>query len=251
MTAHQFSDEPTYYKAIPVAVRYRAGSDGSVWSAIPPGERIHAKTRAWRRLRPQSMKDGHLRVTLGGDDGISRKHLVHRVILETFVGPCPPGMECCHADGDPANNRLSNLRWDTRKGNMADAMRHGTVRRGEAKSSAKLTESQVIAIREAIGAGEGRRAVAERFGITASYARDIAVGVKWAHVASGKVDVYDRKRHLRRGAACHTAKLTEEDVREIRRLREEGLLLGDLATRYGVSTSTLWAIITRTSWTHI
>jgi hypothetical protein len=35
-------------------------------------------------------------------------------------------MECCHYDGDPANNRVGNLRWDTRSSNNLDAVRHGT-----------------------------------------------------------------------------------------------------------------------------
>lgn len=47
-------------------------------------------------------------------------------MLTAFVGPCPDGMEGCHNDGDPHNNRLDNLRWDTRANNARDAIRHGT-----------------------------------------------------------------------------------------------------------------------------
>ena len=49
----------------------------------------------------------------------------HRAVLETFVGPCPPGMEGCHNNGNPADNRLENLRWDTRQNNMIDKVNHG------------------------------------------------------------------------------------------------------------------------------
>jgi hypothetical protein len=35
-------------------------------------------------------------------------------------------MEGCHGDGDPANNRLSNLRWDTHSGNVQDSLAHRT-----------------------------------------------------------------------------------------------------------------------------
>lgn len=51
---------------------------------------------------------------------------VSRVVLEAFVGPCPKGMEGCHNDGDPGNNNVENLRWDTRSNNNYDAVRHGT-----------------------------------------------------------------------------------------------------------------------------
>lgn len=51
---------------------------------------------------------------------------VHSLVLEAFEGPRTPGLECCHYDGDPSNNKLSNLRWDTRSANSLDAVRHGT-----------------------------------------------------------------------------------------------------------------------------
>jgi hypothetical protein len=45
---------------------------------------------------------------------------VHQIVLEAFRGPCPPGMESCHADGVPAHNCLENLRWGTKAENAAD-----------------------------------------------------------------------------------------------------------------------------------
>lgn len=51
---------------------------------------------------------------------------VHRLVLEAFVGPCPESMEGCHNNGDKSDNRLENLRWDTRSSNSFDAMKHGT-----------------------------------------------------------------------------------------------------------------------------
>ena len=57
--------------------------------------------------------------------GVRKRARVHRLVLEAFIGPCPDGMECCHNDGDPSNNHISNLRWDTRINNRQDAIRHG------------------------------------------------------------------------------------------------------------------------------
>lgn len=59
-------------------------------------------------------------------NGKSYNRLIHRLVLETFVGPCPEEMECCHNNGNMFDNRLENLRWDTRKANRQDAMRQGT-----------------------------------------------------------------------------------------------------------------------------
>jgi NUMOD4 motif-containing protein/HNH endonuclease len=75
-----------------------------------------------RLLRAGTMKSGHQIVILGRGN----PRCVHALVLEAFVGLAPTGTECCHWDDDPANNRLSNLRWDTRASNLADYKRnHG------------------------------------------------------------------------------------------------------------------------------
>jgi NUMOD4 motif/HNH endonuclease len=51
---------------------------------------------------------------------------VHKLVLMAFVSPKPDGMECRHHDGNPANNRLDNLSWDTQSINTYDQVRHGT-----------------------------------------------------------------------------------------------------------------------------
>ena len=47
---------------------------------------------------------------------------VHRLVLETFVGP---GEVCLHLDNDPTNNSLENLQWGTQADNNAQTMRDG------------------------------------------------------------------------------------------------------------------------------
>lgn len=85
-------------------------------------------------------------------DGITYNDRVHRLVLKAFVGPCPDGMEGCHNDGNPLNNALSNLRWDTHKSNVKDMEKHQTksnppVHFGEAHHNCKLTAEDVKAIR--------------------------------------------------------------------------------------------------------
>lgn len=78
-----------------------------------------------RLLAPAINRDGHLRL------GLCRRprfglFFVHRLVLLAFVGPQPVGMQGCHNDGNPQNNFLSNLRWDTCSNNNLDKQRHGT-----------------------------------------------------------------------------------------------------------------------------
>lgn len=59
--------------------------------------------------------------------GRRRVALVAHLVLESFEGPRPPGMEACHyPDRDPWNNHRSNLRWDTHSANTLDSVKHGT-----------------------------------------------------------------------------------------------------------------------------
>jgi len=80
-------------------------------------------------LKPvPTKKGGYLTIRLyplNGGKGTSRSYRIHRLVLAAFVGPCPPGLEGCHYDGDPKNNALTNLRWDTYEANRADMRRHG------------------------------------------------------------------------------------------------------------------------------
>lgn len=58
-------------------------------------------------------------------NGKKKSHLVHRLMLEAFDGPCPPGLEGCHRNDIPTDNRIENLRWDTRESNMRDVVLNG------------------------------------------------------------------------------------------------------------------------------
>lgn len=87
--------------------------------------------RAARLLTPTPDGEGYLKVGLTplGTAGAPQPCIfrrVHVLVLEAFVGPCPDEMEGCHGDDDPANNRLVNLRWDTRSANAADRIRLAT-----------------------------------------------------------------------------------------------------------------------------
>jgi hypothetical protein len=68
---------------------------------------------------------GYLTVDLcNGQRRITKK--IHALVLRAFRGECPEGKESCHCDGNPANNCLENLRWDTHSANTFDKVRHGT-----------------------------------------------------------------------------------------------------------------------------
>jgi DNA-binding transcriptional regulator YiaG len=169
------------YRDVPGFPNCQVGSDGSYWRRIGTCRKYLGVPRRgpWVLAHATRMKTGHLRCQYRGENGVSAI-LVHRLVLLAFVGPCPPGMEGCHNDGNPANNRIENLRWDTHDANMKDAIRHGTARsaRGEQQWQAKLTAEQVRYIRD--NRQISRREMAKRFGIHPGTVKNIRRRATWA-----------------------------------------------------------------------
>lgn len=89
-----------------------------------------SRIRPGRILKP-SWTTGYASVVLCRN-GTRQPRKVHALMLEAFVGPRPEGMSACHGDDDATNNTLGNLRWDTHDANMADKVRNGRTRNGNA-----------------------------------------------------------------------------------------------------------------------
>jgi hypothetical protein len=117
-----------------------------------------------------------------------KQYKVHKLILETFVGPCPPGMECRHLDGNPLNNRLENLKWGTSQENSDDIKRHGrstvnkTIRMGINHPASKFFDNDVRKIKKLYLKGWTLKELSIKFevGITAIWS--IVHNKTWKHI---------------------------------------------------------------------
>ncbi len=99
-------------KPIPGFPHYYASADGRIWSEYRGWKtKPYFEFGLW--MKPQFYKP-YLRVTLS-KNGKQYRLKIHRLVLEAFVGPRPPGHVACHKDGDKLNNCLDNLGWVTRK----------------------------------------------------------------------------------------------------------------------------------------
>ena len=149
---------------------WRVGANKSQMSVIPQ-----------RTLRP-GINWGYPFVILCKN----KKHYnskIHHLVLITFVGPCPPGMETCHNDGIRHHCTLDNLRWDTRSHNHLDKHKHGTSHAGEQHPHVKLTESKVIQIRELYAQGfYSMEAIGKMFNVRHSTVGKIVHRQRWKHI---------------------------------------------------------------------
>jgi hypothetical protein len=125
------------------------------WRPIPghPRYLVSDQGRVAKLMKPRETELGYLRVGLTTRGEIT-KRFVHHWVLEAFVGPKPPDCECRHLDGNPTNNRFSNLQWGTASENARDKIRHGTMPMGEDHPLAVLTTGQVAEARRRYRKGE-------------------------------------------------------------------------------------------------
>lgn len=125
--AMQSTDVETWRPVVGFEGLYEVSDFGRVRSLERRGKRSPAsRIYGGKVLKPVRQPSGHLRVGLW-DTSTDRYviALIHRLVLQAFVGPGDRGLFGCHNDGDPSNNRLGNLRWDTPKGNVEDRLKHG------------------------------------------------------------------------------------------------------------------------------
>lgn len=157
------------FKEIPGYNGYFASSDGYIWSTIIRIGQGRGKSplvgfgTVKKKMNPYKNKECRLSVNLGKGN----LFFIHHLILITFVGPRPAGMEACHGDDDPTNNELINLRWGTSKENTDDQRKHGRLIGGEKHGMAKLSNDQVKIIKSLKGQLL-QREIAFKFGITQS-----------------------------------------------------------------------------------
>lgn len=124
--------EKEMIKTIPRFPHYSITENGKVYS--------HKSNKFVKQHQSSTSK--YLFVSLR-QSGTTHQERVHHLVLETYVGPCPEGMEACHSDGDIFNNNANNLRWDTRKANRQDSIKHGTFLSGTKHPNCKLEPKDI------------------------------------------------------------------------------------------------------------
>lgn len=123
-------------------------------------------------------KWGHLTVNLccNGKLKVCR---IHRLVAAAFLTG-DTKLEVCHGDGNPKNNRVSNLRYDTRKGNSADAIRHGTTPKGQRNGNNRYSSDTIKLLKMKLKAGVSVSECHASTGIPSRYIYSIRSGKVWA-----------------------------------------------------------------------
>jgi HNH endonuclease/NUMOD4 motif len=133
------------------------------------GRQVHA-----RLLRPHKAVHDYRSVQFG-----KKRYLIHQIVAQSFLGPCPVGYEPNHCDGNKHNNHVTNLEYVSHAANMRHAAVTGLTVRGTQKPDAKLQEADVYAIRAAQGS-VNYLLLAARYGVSPTTIYAIWNRLKWA-----------------------------------------------------------------------
>ncbi len=222
---------------------YWVGNDGTIWSEWIVGRASKRTTKHKRRLH---LNDKGYWIVSFRTHGKLVTFRVHRLMLEAFVGPCPARMETRHLNGVRSDNRLENLTWGTPTENQEDKRQHGTLPCGEKQWRAKMTDASVVEIRRLAALGIGYTDIAKRFSMSPRTIGQIATGELWTHLP-GMISTPDRSR----GSSRWNAKLTEDQVVEIKRRLANDEKRTTIAKLYGVHRGTIDSIAQNKVWKHV
>ncbi len=181
MSDYQFNPNVEQWKEIPGFLGYEVSDQGRVRSYMTQGRKGGCHPIPQRFLKPWGKNTNHQQVSLC-NLGKERSMYISRLVLLAFIGPCPFNQEACHNDGNPFNNFLPNLRWDTRKANIQDSIKHGTFARGIHSGMAKLNDDMVKEIRHLYTNGAKTIDLSKRYGVTRSNIFSIVLMQTWRHV---------------------------------------------------------------------
>ncbi len=170
------------YRSVPGFPGYRISRSGLLESSWGSSANAAPWQAPWRVIKG-SLNRRYVTVDIRSfADGTRRSMSLHRLVARAWLGSIPDGMDVCHCNGDPTDNRVENLRIDTRQANIDDRELHGRTARGSRHGIAKITESQASEIRNRLDSGETRKAVAAAYSLNYTTVDRIGKRKTWQHV---------------------------------------------------------------------
>jgi len=221
------------------------------------------KTKLWDGA-PAKPAEGKCWIWAGGKDAEGYGYLriqgkvrgAHRMALLASGTTLVPGMDVAHSCADRACINPTHLSLMTRANNMRN---RATIERMSTNSgnrgNQRLSDEQIRQIKE-IYRDEpalSDQAIVDRFQLpvgAAAIAR-IRKGETGTHVLVEGFEPRTNSGRAAHGSRNWHTKLTEDQVRDIRRRAADGAQHNHLAAEYGVTTTNIRAITLRRTWTNI
>lgn len=156
----------------------------------------------------------------------------HRVSYVLAHGSIPKGLYICHTCDNQGCVNPAHLYAGTHDDNTRDAIERGRNPKGQKHGMAKFSEETLQQVRDLTEQGISERQVAAMLGVSSSQVHRIKL-------AAGIAAPEQRQRPV---------KLTLDDAREIRRLRNNGVRGSDIAIKFGISQALVCDIVKNRAW---
>lgn len=169
-------------KAIPDAIGYYADRDGNIWSEWVTGKNPRRDNSKMKKMNGRKCGK-YIYINLRIKKCVYRSEGIHRLICKAFYGiPSNENLTASHIDGNPNNNKLSNLCWETQKENNYRKKKHGTDDSGYRNSRSKINKKQLIKIRKMLNDGKKtHKEIGDIFGVNRVFITKIKNGYRYAN----------------------------------------------------------------------
>lgn len=153
----------------------------------------------------------------------------------------------CHHCDNPACCNPKHLFLGTQADNVRDAAKKGRMPKGENHFRSFISGDDVRQIRHLGLTDMSKREIGEKFGMSRQAVTDILYKRTWAHIDPE----WEPPKSKSRGVTHPQAKLTEDNVRQVRKLSKEGKSQRAIAKTFDVSRGTIEPIIKGETWKHV
>jgi len=163
-----------WYETVPFPDNFYPLNISSNYLISKDGEIMVRKTR--KLLKPGINGAGYKCVAI---DAVTRS--IHVLVARQFINNPDNKPQINHIDGNKLNNNYLNLEWVTPKENSQHNIKLGLTTLGSDNHHAKLSEEDVITIRDRLAKGELQKDIAKDFNVTQPTISYI-VTKGWSHV---------------------------------------------------------------------
>ena len=159
--------EYRFYRVSPLVGRYECVSKEKL---VALNLTSHTKPRVYVALETKS--------------GKQKNFFVHRLVAQSFIENPKNKSEVNHIDGQPMNNKVDNLEWVSKSENEQHAYSNGLKinLKGSANPSSKLTENDVIEIKNRLSNGDSPAEISKDYPVDKMAIYKIKNGLRWSHI---------------------------------------------------------------------
>lgn len=138
----------------------------------------------WTEKKEEVNPKGYAVTNLSSDGARPKRAQIHRLVAMCFIPNPQNKPQVNHINGIRNDNRVQNLEWVTNGENQLHSFRimGRETMKGTKNGRAKITDEDIIKIRQRLKNGEKQWIVAKDYNVRQGTISKINIGIRWKHV---------------------------------------------------------------------